>query len=31
MAAGGHFAPMEQPAILTADIREFFTGLRDNE
>ncbi len=27
MAAGGHFAPTEQAAILTADIREFFTGV----
>ncbi len=31
MAAGGHFAPMEQPASLTADIREFFTGLLNEE
>jgi pimeloyl-ACP methyl ester carboxylesterase len=27
MAAGGHFAAMEQPAALTADIREFFREL----
>jgi pimeloyl-ACP methyl ester carboxylesterase len=27
MAAGGHFAPVEQPTLLAADIREFFTGL----
>lgn len=31
MAAGGHFAPVEQPAILAADIREFFTELLDWE
>jgi hypothetical protein len=31
MAAGGHFAQMEQPAILAADIREFFTGLLNEE
>jgi pimeloyl-ACP methyl ester carboxylesterase len=31
MAAGGHFAATEQPAILTADIREFFTELLNEE
>jgi hypothetical protein len=25
---GGHFAALEQPADLTADIREFFRALR---
>lgn len=24
---GGHFAAMEQPALLAVDIRDFFTGL----
>lgn len=26
---GGHFAAMEQPALLVDDIREFFRKLRD--
>ncbi|HTN59378.1 MAG TPA: alpha/beta hydrolase [Protaetiibacter sp.] len=26
MPVGGHFAPVEQPALLAADIREFFAG-----
>jgi pimeloyl-ACP methyl ester carboxylesterase len=26
MRVGGHFAPVEQPALLAADIREFFAG-----
>ena len=25
---GGHFAALEEPALLTADIREFFRDLR---
>jgi epoxide hydrolase len=25
---GGHFAVLEEPGILTDDIREFFRGLR---
>lgn len=29
MAAGGHFAPMEEPAVLTEDIRAFFRELRE--
>jgi hypothetical protein len=28
MAAGGHFAAMEQPKVLADDIREFFRPLR---
>jgi microsomal epoxide hydrolase len=28
MDAGGHFAAMEQPGALVADIREFFRPLR---
>lgn len=28
MAAGGHFAPMEEPDALIADLREFFRPLR---
>lgn len=28
MPRGGHFAAMEQPELLVADIREFFSGLR---
>jgi hypothetical protein len=26
MPIGRHFAPVEQPALLAADIREFFAG-----
>ena len=26
--SGGHFAALEEPRILAADIREFFRGLR---
>jgi len=29
MPAGGHFAPMEEPAALVADIRSFYRKLRD--
>ncbi|MEY2926017.1 MAG: hypothetical protein RL367_494, partial [Pseudomonadota bacterium] len=25
---GGHFAPMEAPDVLVADMRDFFRGLR---
>jgi pimeloyl-ACP methyl ester carboxylesterase len=25
---GGHFAALEEPEALTADVREFFRGLR---
>jgi microsomal epoxide hydrolase len=28
MARGGHFAALEQPAALAAEIREFFRPLR---
>jgi pimeloyl-ACP methyl ester carboxylesterase len=28
MPAGGHFAAMEEPALLVEDIRQFFAGLR---
>lgn len=28
LPAGGHFAPMEQPAALVGDLRSFFRGLR---
>jgi pimeloyl-ACP methyl ester carboxylesterase len=28
---GGHFAAMEVPELLTADVRDFFRGLRDKE
>ena len=28
MPRGGHFAPMEEPELLVADIRRFFRGLR---
>ena len=28
MPAGGHFAAMEEPQALVADIRDFFRGLR---
>jgi hypothetical protein len=28
MASGGHFAAMEQPALLAAEIRRFFRPLR---
>jgi hypothetical protein len=28
MAHGGHFAALEQPALLAADIRKFFRPLR---
>jgi epoxide hydrolase len=29
MPKGGHFAAMEQPALLVGDVRAFFAGLRD--
>jgi microsomal epoxide hydrolase len=29
MPAGGHFAAMEEPETLAADIRTFFRGLRE--
>jgi len=31
MPVGGHFAAMEQPELLTSDIREFFRSLRRTE
>jgi hypothetical protein len=30
MAAGGHFAPMEAPEAMVADLRAFFRSLRDD-
>jgi hypothetical protein len=29
MPRGGHFAALEQPALLAADIRKFFRPLRE--
>jgi pimeloyl-ACP methyl ester carboxylesterase len=29
MPRGGHFAALEEPALLAADVREFFRPLRD--
>jgi hypothetical protein len=31
MSKGGHFAAVEQPEILAADIREFFRVLRTTQ
>jgi len=28
MPKGGHFAAMEQPALLAREVTEFFSGLR---
>jgi epoxide hydrolase len=28
MPRGGHFAALEQPDLLVADVRDFFKGLR---